>query len=247
MSAKYWIKLYIEILDDPKMGRLSERLCWRSVQLFLMAGDNEKDGALPTVRDIAWRLRKDVQAIEKDLLELEKVGIVHQCDNQWCVTNFKKRQKASENAERVREFRKRQRNEIVTKRYARNAPESEEESDTESEERRFPTTPREANNHPDIKVFHNVSKVFPGEKDYSSIIDSIRILREKHPSDLALESYLLPFWLRWETSKTKDGRTFSKTNPAWLTEWAVNNYIPDPKKNGHEPQQKEYTYLEVAT
>ena len=44
MASRYWIKLYHEILEDPKMGRLSDRQFRRVIELFLLAGDCEMDG-----------------------------------------------------------------------------------------------------------------------------------------------------------------------------------------------------------
>ena len=59
MASRYWIKLYHEILDDPKMGRLPDALFRRAIELFLIAGENGRDGGLPALADIAWRLRAD--------------------------------------------------------------------------------------------------------------------------------------------------------------------------------------------
>ena len=51
MGAKFWIKLYHEILDDPKMGRMPDRLWRRTIELFLLAG--ELDGGISTARGVA--------------------------------------------------------------------------------------------------------------------------------------------------------------------------------------------------
>ena len=39
MSAKYWIKLYHEILYDRKMATMSADLWQRTIQMFLLAGE----------------------------------------------------------------------------------------------------------------------------------------------------------------------------------------------------------------
>jgi len=57
MATKFWIKLYVEILDDAKMGRLSNHLWRRAVEFFLLAGREGNDGALPPVEEMAWTLR----------------------------------------------------------------------------------------------------------------------------------------------------------------------------------------------
>lgn len=47
MASKYWIKLYHEILDDHKMGRLPDRLWRRVIELILLAGEQDDEGLHP--------------------------------------------------------------------------------------------------------------------------------------------------------------------------------------------------------
>ena len=105
MASKYWIKLYHEIIDDPKMGCLTDRLWRRAIELFLMAGDINKDGELPPVKDISWRLRISIDELEIDLENLEKEEILHKSDDTWFVTNFEKRQKPMKKDEYMRRLR----------------------------------------------------------------------------------------------------------------------------------------------
>jgi DNA-binding transcriptional regulator YhcF (GntR family) len=122
MAAYYWIKLYDEILDDPKMGRLSDgafRLC---INLFLLAGrSEERDGRLPDFGDIAWTLRLSGEDMNKHWAELERAGIVYVKDDIPNVANFDKRQSAVTDAERMRQYRERKRQE----QQEANAPESQ--------------------------------------------------------------------------------------------------------------------------
>ena len=96
----------------------------------------------------------------------------------------------------------------------------------------IPETIKDAYKHPDIRLFEKVSGVFPGSKHYREIVDVMQHLCRKHGK--GLESYLEPFWSAWSKGRTKDGKPYSKTNPAWLTEWAFQGEIP--QTNGHEPQ-----------
>ena len=105
MGSKYWIKLYIEILDDPKMGRLTDRLAWRTIQLFLLAGDINGSGKLPSVDDMSWRLRLKPEELETDLADLASSGIVHKDNDHWIVTKFEDRQAPVSDAERMRRYR----------------------------------------------------------------------------------------------------------------------------------------------
>lgn len=102
---RLWIKLHLEILDDPKMGRLSDRLWRRCVEFFLLAGKADGNtGRLPTVPEMAWALRADEQELVTELEALARVGIVRLEGADWMVVNFEKRQK-SESYERVKRFK----------------------------------------------------------------------------------------------------------------------------------------------
>jgi hypothetical protein len=114
MASRYWIKLYIEILDDPKMGRITDYLWRRAIELFLLAGENRNDGLLQPVADMAWRLRVDENRLLENLLALSEAGVVHETPEGWVVTNFCKRQAVETNAERQAKYRARERTHQVT-------------------------------------------------------------------------------------------------------------------------------------
>jgi len=106
MKSHYWIKLYHEILDDAKMGRLEDRLWRRTIELFLMAGEEHNEGRLPSLADMAWRLRLDDDTLLEDLQALEQIDIVTQLgDDSWFVTHFAERQGPMSNAERQQRYR----------------------------------------------------------------------------------------------------------------------------------------------
>ena len=109
MGSKYWIKLYHEIVDDPKMGQLSDHLWRRCIELFLIAGDYNKDGQLPSLNDTAWRLRTNAEILEAELNDLSRYGITTVADGHWGVTKFRDRQgrpySMKPDAVRQREYR----------------------------------------------------------------------------------------------------------------------------------------------
>ena len=111
MASKYYIKLYHEILDDPKMMKLADRLFSLSIKLFLLAGDYEHDGYLPDVDDMAWRLRINQEELETDLADLASTGIIQMNSDRWYITKFAERQAPVEPTERWRQWKKRQRKE----------------------------------------------------------------------------------------------------------------------------------------
>ena len=111
--ADYWIKLYIEILDDPKMATLPDRLWRRIVELFLLSGRlyPDKSGRLPNAQQIAWSLRLPTDDVLHDLEQIASTGIIVPTTNGWLIPAFAARQAAASNTERVRAHRERKRKE----------------------------------------------------------------------------------------------------------------------------------------
>lgn len=240
---RIWIKLYLEILDDPKMGQLSDHLWRRSVELFLLAGKNGNDGKLPTAGEIAWTLRTSADEVTECLKALSKYGIVHENGGSWFVSHFEKRQ-YSESYERVKRYRNAKSN------GGSNADEAGLSSSSSSSTLNssldslgggvgedatwIPETPKQAKEHPYIQVYEKVCGRFPGERDYVQIIDTVHYLRAQHED---VEGYLMPYWTAWSSRKTKDQKPYSHKSLVWLCEWAMQGDIP--KANGHEPQKGE--------
>jgi len=109
MASNYWIKLYHEILEDPKMCRLTDRQYRRVIELFLLAGDYEKSGVLPPYDDIDFRLRFP-EGLKEDLESLVSVGIlsIDETDG-YFITRWDDRQSAMNNTERSQRRRERER------------------------------------------------------------------------------------------------------------------------------------------
>ena len=244
MATRFWVKLYIEILDDPKMGRLSNHLWRRAVEFILLAGKQDGDGALPPVEEMAWTLRLSADKVLEDLHGLAEVGVVHEAEpGAWFVTNFKERQ-TSESYDRVKRYRERYSNaqcngqsngEVAagpsTSTSLSDSGSSEEEGvQGEEEPRALPVSPVEAMLHPDVRVFARVTGGrIPGLSQYRAVIDAVRFLRAREKLDEAgLARYLTPFWLAWSSRKRQDGRPYDPGNISWLTEWALNGAIPPP-------------------
>jgi len=138
MSAKYWIKLYLEILHDRKMATLDDHLWRRIVECFLLAGENDQEGYLPKLDDIAWTLRTGIEELETDLNELVKMGILEYRDSLYFVRKFAERQAPLPKAEYMR----RKRNEEQLRDYYQdryhsvtNSNVEERRGDIEEEER----------------------------------------------------------------------------------------------------------------
>lgn len=243
---RQWIKLYLEVLNDAKMGRLSDHLWRRTVELFMMAGEHDRDGLLPAVEDMAWRLRTSVEQLTEDMQALQ--GMIENTPAGWFVTNFKKRQ-YSESYERVKRYRNGKSNGNSNADEAENSSllfSSTSSSDSSSFLRgegvgegsvsvTVPATPRQAMANPYIQMYQAITGGFPGERDYAVIIDTFKLLEEKHGENY--RDYLIPFWTAWSTRTNKDGQPYKKNSRVWYCEWAMQNEIP--KANGHEPKMGE--------
>lgn len=109
MASFVWFKLYHEILDDPKMGALSDRLWRRAIELMAVASKTRRathEGRLPPVEQIGWHLRLPPEEVEADLVELaSRTGVVELRSGHWFVTNFADRQAAMTSTERSRHSR----------------------------------------------------------------------------------------------------------------------------------------------
>jgi len=106
-----WVKLYTEMIHDPKIGRLSEHLQLVFVKLLCATGeyDDSRAGLLPPVDELAWTLRTDDEVLTADLDALESAGLVMRDGDAWIVTRFAARQGPMTTTERSQAFRERQR------------------------------------------------------------------------------------------------------------------------------------------
>jgi hypothetical protein len=117
---RYWVKLYTEIVNDPKMGRLTDRQFRTCINLFALAGEIDQDGTLPDVDDLAWRLRLQRADLIADLEALAAVNILTATSEGWIISKWEERQAKAPSAakekvlQRVHEYRERERNEDVT-------------------------------------------------------------------------------------------------------------------------------------
>jgi hypothetical protein len=131
MASNYWIKLYHEMLDDPKIGRLTDSQFRSMINLFLLAGDCEQDGYLPCVDDISWRLRHP-PTLKDDLDALMRLDIIAEEDGALVICKFAERQGAMTPEERSQRRHERNRKlEYYRTESARNPHESGIDKDIE--------------------------------------------------------------------------------------------------------------------
>ena len=108
-----WVKVYTDLLDDPKVGQLNDAMKWRFVALILLAGECDAEGGLTngktpmTVEEIAWRFRITPHRIQGEIERLTALGLLKEKSGVITVTNFAKRQ-GRRQAEKRDKWRKQQ-------------------------------------------------------------------------------------------------------------------------------------------
>lgn len=100
-----WFRLYTEIIDDPKTGKLSDSAFRSYIELLCLARQHGDDGETGlTAEGIDWKLRRNVSVTLPELLQAKLVTVND--DETIAIPAFSQRQKKSDtSAERVRKCR----------------------------------------------------------------------------------------------------------------------------------------------
>jgi hypothetical protein len=238
MSANYWIKLYIEILDDPKMAILPDRLWRRIIELFLCAGRSGNGGALPETQQLAWLLRMNTDDLEMDLKQIAMTGIVQRTDDGWMVTQFAKRQAPAPAAERQRRHRDTEKKQQyygdvtnlsqnvtqINRLTDNRLTDTETEKDIDKETEKISTIPVSPS-----RILFDASglSAFPADKlDWIEVIQS---LVEDHGVEKTTAA-MKHACDRWKITKGKNGRFYSPTNLSWIN-WAQEELVGNSRNH----------------
>lgn len=236
--AGYWLKLYTEILDDPKYHRLSDDAKLGMVELMLVAKRVNMNGEIPSIEDVAFYTRRSVEWWQPVFEELSQIEYLVSNGTETIIRKFAERQSAVADSERMKqsrivkhkkEFVSRSSYEPVTKRNGETETETEADTDTEAEaevKSAIPTPGLYSGDDFVIQVFSRVTGMTSIPRNDPAAYVAIDGLRTKYTTLDSMVTYLRPFYDSWITRRGKDGRFFSKTNLAWLTDWAVGGEIP---------------------
>lgn len=107
-----WLRLYDDLLDDPKVQKLPAPLFRHWINLLCLANKGAIRGVLPDMADIAFRLRVEEDRAEEIVAALTAAGLI-ECDGagQLHPHNWETRQAASDDVnKRVAEYRARAKN-----------------------------------------------------------------------------------------------------------------------------------------
>ncbi len=119
-----WFRFYDDAINDPKILKLSEASRWHWTALLCIA--SKHDGVLPSTEDVALMLRVKTAAAAAIIATMKAAGLLDLVDGRYAPHNWNGRQyKSDVSTERVKRFRKRERNVSVT------PPETEAETDVD--------------------------------------------------------------------------------------------------------------------
>ncbi len=206
--ANSWLKLYHEMLNDPKMGTMSDHLYRRTIELFLLAGQEGRNGLLPPLTQIAWALRTTVNDATLCLQELQELGIVTKLpEGSMIVTHFAERQDTNlsdaERSQRRRDKIKASR-ELSDERHAERVT-SDTQTDTQSD-----TTPtRELSDATTKNVTLDKDKDKEEDKDKELINNAAKAAAREKPAKQKLTPDQQEFWSRAFGPEADRARAFS--------------------------------------
>lgn len=196
---RHWIKLYTEALDDPKLHRLSDAEYRAYFNLLMVAGIVDRDGAVGTLPEIAFRLRMPPSRAKQILDQICAKGIEISSGSTeiYSISAFSQRQQRppSANPEAVADRVARHRAAKQAESEACNdvtpslqAPSNDPVTTIEEkrgEEKRTDESGRSSNAGtappktassalpPGVKVFQNVRHKFPPRANWDQIANSI--------------------------------------------------------------------------
>lgn len=227
-SPRWWIKLWIEILDDPKMGMMPDHIWRRTVEMFLRAGELNEDGNLHTVDELTWRLRGDDVEMIQALRYMETAGIVeHMPDGGWRLMHFAKRNEALDDVTRQRLSRKAKQNSnamghmTVTKSDQKREEESDSESDSEKDSLSLSEPVQEFLKLAGMKKFPKGSEVH--------LAALAELIRENGPE----KTLACARWV-WQKADMTLARAISSMQTA-VPGWTIDQIPPKNNGNGHKP------------
>lgn len=128
-----WFRLYTETLNDPKVQRLDPVLFRHWINLLCIA--SQGNGTLPETKDIAFSLRITEESVSAEVIApLLDAGLLDRRGQALKPHNWDNRQyKSDVSTDRVKRFRKRNRN--VSFDVSETPPDTDTESDTDTEQR----------------------------------------------------------------------------------------------------------------
>ncbi len=104
-----WLKLWVDVLDDVKIHRLTDADFRLWITLLITACEEGRDGLITrTEDDLAFRNRRPIKQTKEGVGRLIKAGLIHRLSTGIMITNWLKRQQ-SPSKDRTARWRTKQR------------------------------------------------------------------------------------------------------------------------------------------
>lgn len=170
-----WFRLYEEVISDPKVQQLSDKLFKTWVNLLCLASKHK--GILPSMEDMAFALRLSITRMQERIQALVSAELLEPLGDSWRPHNWDGRQyKSDDVTKRVQGFRERQRN------VARNVTEPLHETppDTEAEQtQNRADSDGDVNQLPYIALAHKIAEAISWTESLQPIAGAIRFCVEQ--------------------------------------------------------------------
>ena len=108
-SKSLWLRLYTEVLNDPKVQRLDGDTFKGWVNLLCVAKESSGNGTLPALIDIAFYLRTDANTAGQLVQRLIDAGLIDQVGEYYVMHGWNLRQYESDNDPTAIERKRRER------------------------------------------------------------------------------------------------------------------------------------------
>ena len=111
--ANFWIRLYCEVLDDPKVQMIEPYLFKFWINCMCLTANTK--GFLPEVPELAFRLREKEFRITEYIEELLQAGLLDEMGDSYRIHGWADRQFESDSSrERMKNYRARLKKKSVT-------------------------------------------------------------------------------------------------------------------------------------
>lgn len=234
MTGYTWAKIYIDILDDPKMGALPSDLWRRVIELILLAKQANRGGFLPGVFSMAWTLRCSQEALEADLQKLSQpinglAPIVEIKSGEWFLTKFEARQSFESGQRRTAQYRKRlvtqSSDDSVTTCHTEEEEDTDTDIPTEAKARTLKGETKEKHKAAEptpeaVKAYRSVARTFPDKATWGSIADTV-----------GNDAARLKFWREVVSAYIALG--WNKRNVVGMLDWFSRKELPHLQRSGN--------------
>ncbi len=213
-----WFRLYAELIDDPKVGILSDAEFRTFIELMCLACREESGGITGvTVDEASWVLRRDVTETVTALQETRLVTVEQ--SGKLAITNWGKRQKKADSSkDRVRKYRENQKKKTTEQNVTLQKPDGDA-SEESREEKSKKDSLRSSSNTTESASFESPFTTIPlnNGDEYPISHDQVREFARLYPNiDVAQTLNAIRGWNIANPTKRKTRRGILNHINSWL-------------------------------